>query len=47
MIPRLKGAIAHSHDTKLPGEDSEEATTDWGTKPSRKVKPFGEDPKTL
>ena len=44
MIPRLKSAIAHNYDTKLPGEDDEEVATGWGTRPSPKAKPFGEDP---
>ena len=44
MIPRLNGAIAHGHDTKLSGEDGEDAATDWGTRPNPKIKPFGEDP---
>ena len=25
MIPRLKGAIAHDHDTKILGEEGEDA----------------------
>ena len=45
MIPRLKGVIAHSHHTKLPREDGEDASTDWGTRPIPKAKPFGEDPR--
>ena len=45
MISRLKGAIAHSHDTKLLGEDGEDAAAGWGTKPSLKAKHFEEDPK--
>ena len=44
MIPRLKGAIAHDHDIKLPGKDGEDAATSWGTRPSPKVKPFEEGP---
>ena len=44
MIPRLKGAIAHDHNTKLLGEDGEDAETSWATGPNPKVKPFGEDP---
>ena len=44
MISRLKGVIAHGHDTKLPREDSDSATVGWGTRPSSKVKPFEEDP---
>ena len=43
MILRFKGSIAHGHDTKLLGEDGEDVTTGWGTKPSPKVKPFEED----
>ena len=43
MIPRLKGAISHGPDTKLPEEDGEDAMTSWGTKPSPKAKPFRED----
>ena len=43
MIPRLKGVIAHGHDTKLPGEDGEDAAIDWGTRPSPKAKLFEED----
>ena len=43
MIPRLKGIIAHGHDTKLPGEDGEGMTASWGTRPSSMVKPFEED----
>ena len=43
MIPRLKGVIAHDHDTKLPGENGEAAATSWGTRPSPKVKPFEKD----
>ena len=43
MIPILKGVIAHSHDTKLPGEDGEDMATGWGTRPSPKVKPFEND----
>ena len=45
MIPRLKGAIAHNHDTKLLGEDDEDSSIGWGTRPSPKAKPFGEDPR--
>ena len=44
MILRLKGAITQDHNIKLPGEDGEEDTTGWGTRPSPKVKPFEEDP---
>ena len=44
MIPRLKGVIAYGHDTKLPGEDGEGATTDWGTIPNPKAKLL-EDPR--
>ena len=43
MIPRLKGIIAHSQDTKLLGEDGEDTAIDWGTRPSPKAKPFGKD----
>ena len=43
MTLRLKGCIAHSHDTKLLGEDGEDTTIDLGTRPSPRVKPFGED----
>ena len=39
MIMRLKGVIAHSHDTKIPRENS----VGWGTRPNPKVKPFEED----
>ena len=40
MIPRLKGTIAYSHDTKLPGEDGEDAATrGWGSRPSLKKDP--------
>ena len=45
MIPRSIDTIAHSHSTKLPGEDGEDTTTDWGTKPNLEAKPFEEDPK--
>ena len=45
MIPRLKGIIAHSHDTKLLGEDGEGVTAGWGTRPSPKTKPVEEDPR--
>ena len=45
MIPRLKGIIDHSHDTKLLEEDGEDAEADWGTRPSPKAKPFREDPR--
>ena len=41
----MKGAIAHSHDTTLPREDGEDVATSWGTRPSRKAKPIGEDPR--
>ena len=44
MIPRLKGVITHDHNNKLPGEDSEDAATGWGTRLSPKVKLFEEDP---
>ena len=44
MIPRLKGVIAHYHDTKLSRENSEDATAGWGTKPNPKAKSFKEDP---
>ena len=44
MIPRLKDVIAHDHDTKLLGEDGGDAAIGWGTRPSPKEKPFGEDP---
>ena len=44
MIPRLNSTIAHSHDTKLPGEYGEDMATNWGTRPSPMMKPFGEDP---
>ena len=44
MILRLKGIIAHDHDTKLPGEYGEGVAAGWGIKPSPKVKPFKEDP---
>ena len=45
MIPRLKGVIAHSYDTKLLGENGEDTTLGWGTRPSPKTKPFKEDPR--
>ena len=45
MIQRLKGVIAHSHNTKLPGEDGEGVAAGWGTRPSPKAKPFEENPK--
>ena len=45
MMLRLKCVIAHSQNTKLPGEDGEDTTTGWGTKPSPKVKPFREKPR--
>ena len=45
MILRSKGVITHEHDTKLPGEDGEGATADWGTRPSPKAKLLEEDPK--
>ena len=44
MIPRPKGAIIRSPNTKLPGEDGEDATTDWGTRPNLETKPIGKDP---
>ena len=44
MIPRLRDAVTHSPDTKLPGENGEDVATDWGTKPSPEVKPFRKDP---
>ena len=44
MIPRLKGVIAHDHDTKLLGKYGEGMATSWGTRPSPKVKPLEEDP---
>ena len=44
MIPRLKGVISHSHDTKLLREDGEDTATNWGTRPSPKAKPLEEDP---
>ena len=44
MIPRLRGAIAYSLDTKLPGEDGEDAATDWGTRPNQEAK---SNPETL
>ena len=42
MISRLKGFIAHGHDTKLLGEDGEDAATGWGTRLSPKAKPIRE-----
>ena len=45
MILRLKDAIAHGHNTKLPREDGEDAAIGWGTKPSPKAKPFKENPR--
>ena len=45
MIPRLKGVIAHSHDTKVLGEDGEDLTIGQGTRLSPKAKPFEEDPR--
>ena len=45
MILRLKDIITHSHDTKLTGEDGEDATGDWGTRLSLKEKLFREDPR--
>ena len=44
MIPRLRGAITHGPDTKLLGEDGEDAATDWGARPCPEAKPFGKDP---
>ena len=44
MILRPRGTIVHDPDTKLPGEDGEDATTDWGTRPCPKAKPFEKDP---
>ena len=44
MIPRLRGVIALDPDTKLPGEDGEDAAAKWGARPSPEVKPFGKDP---
>ena len=41
MISRLRGAIAYSPDTKLPGEDVEDIATDWGARPSLEVNPSG------
>ena len=43
MILRLKGVIAHGHDTKLPRKDGEGAAAGWGTRPSPQVKPLEED----
>ena len=43
MISRLKSIIAHNHDTKLLGEDGEDATAGWGTRPSPKAKPVEKD----
>ena len=45
MILRLKGVIAHDHDTKLPGKDGEDAAIGWGTEPNPKAKFFEEDPR--
>ena len=45
MILRLNGVVTHDHHTKLPGGDGEDAATGWGTRPSPKAKPFGEDPR--
>ena len=44
MIPRPRGAIAHGLDTKLPGEDGEDAATNWGPRPSPEAKHFRKDP---
>ena len=44
MIPRLRGVITHNTDTKLPGEDGEDAATDWWTRPSLEAKSFGKGP---
>ena len=44
MIPRLKGIIIHGHDTKLLGEDGEDTTTGWGTRPNPKAISFEEEP---
>ena len=43
MIPRLKGVIAHGHDTKPQREDGDGAIVGSGTRPSPKAKPFKED----
>ena len=43
MIPRPRGAITHSPNTKLPGEDAKDATTDWETRPNLEAKPFRKD----
>ena len=43
MIMRLKGVIAHNHNTKLQGENGEDAVARWGTRPSLKAKPFEKD----
>ena len=45
MILRLKGVIAHDHDTKLLGEDGEGTAIGRGTRPSPKAKPLEEDPR--
>ena len=43
MILRSIDAIVHNHDTMLLGEDGEDATTNWETKPSLEAKPFREN----
>ena len=45
MILRLKGVIAHDHDTKVPGEYGEGAAVGWGTRPNPKAKPLEEYPR--
>ena len=45
MIPRLRDAIVHNPDTKLPGEDGKDMAIDWGTKPNPVAKAFIKDPK--
>ena len=39
MIPRLKGAITHSHGTKLPGEDGEDGQQTGGPYPVQRQNP--------
>ena len=40
-------SITHSHSTKLPGENGEDAAKDWGTRRSLKAKPYREDPRGI
>ena len=47
MNPRSKDVITRSPDTMFPREEGEDAATDWGTRPSPKVKPFGKYPEDI